>query len=271
MHVYIQTSLFQIETGPDKMAYISRAVDEIRRRGLLDSKRVTLAKHYAIERKEENVLGAGGFGAIWKGLDERVNEAVAVKQVHRNIETERFLERELKFLKGCKHQHILQLHGHDIDDSSVYFILELCASGNLDDFVKDKDTDFRTCLNYMRDISAGIRYLHGRHPSIAHRDLKPTNVLVKDNVLKVADFGLSKEISVSFSPLSATPGVGTPGWMAPELCADESTPKDDLSVDIFSLALLFLSLFDHRRGEHLTPHKGMQSVFILSYHAYFRK
>ena len=254
--------LFLIQPDAPRMAYVNRAVDEVRRLGLLDSKRITLAKHYVIERKEENVLGAGGFGAIWKGVDERDNEAVAVKQVRMNYNTRRYLDRELKFLKHCKHEHILQLHGHDIDDSSIYFILELCGS-NLDQFVKDRDIDFHTCLKYMKDICAGIHYMHGIYPPVVHRDLKPANVLVKDTVLKVADFGLSKEIHQSFSPHSATPGVGTPGWMAPELCTDERTPKDDLSVDIFALALLFLSLLVHRRGEYLTPHKGMYSRFYF--------
>ena len=207
------------------------------------------------------MLGAGGFGAIWKGVDERVNEAVAVKQVHRNIETERFLERELKFLKNSNHKHILQLYGHDIDDSSLYFILELCDSGNLDEFVKDKDIDFRTCLTYMRDICEGLCYMHSRQT--AHRDLKPANVLVKDTVLKIGDFGLAKEFAESCSGQTATHGVGTFGWMAPELCRVGSSPKYGLSVDIFSLGLLFLSLLTHSRGQSLAPHTGTHLVCLV--------
>ena len=241
------------------MAYINRAVGEIRRLGLLDSKRVTLAKHYVIERNEANVLGAGGYGAIWKGVDEKINEAVAVKQVQFNDKTKTFLERELKILKDCRHKHIVQLHEHDTDGHSVYFILELCDD-NLDQFVKDRDIGFSMCLNCMIEICNGVEYLHSKR--IAHRDLKPANVLVKDNVLKVADFGLSKAICDSFSPHSAT-RVGTQGWMAPELCTVEGTLKDDVSVDVFSLALLFHSLLVYQRGNKLTPHTGMQFLIYL--------
>ena len=247
------------------MAHIKRAVEEIRLQGLLDSKRVTLAKHYAFERKEENVLGAGGYGTIWKGEDER-NEPVAVKQVRLNNKTQKFLDRELKFLQGCDHKHVLKLHEYHTEDNLVYFILELC-DGNLDEIVKDMDVDFHTCLSHMRDISDGIKYLHSKR--IVHRDLKPENVLVKDDIIKLADFGLSKELCQSFTPDWAT-RVGTPGWMAPEFCIVEGTSEDDLSVDVFSLALLVLSLLNHQPGKHLQPHTGMQFVFILSYHTDFR-
>ena len=213
---------------------------------------------------------------VWCGVDTRNNESVAVKQVPRKPELQRISERELKFLRECKHPNIVGLIDYFQDANSLFFVLEFCASGNLDDFVKDKDVDFRVWLGFMLDVSAGVQFMHNR--DIGHRDIKPTNVLVKDDqCLKLADFGLSRELIPTDSTSgTATGGVGSAPWMAPEVIIDkdaetskaenvESTPgkhaahrrKYGLAIDIFSLGLLFLSLIKHRKGRHLTAHTGM--------------
>ena len=227
-------------------------------RAALDSKLLIVGQHFEIKCTKENELGSGGFGFVWSAIDKRDNKPVAVKQVKRNQQSEKFCDRELKFLHECKHRNIVQLLEFIVDDSSFYFVLELCV-GNLDDFVKDKHVDFLTCLGYMSHICAGLKCLHDKR--IAHRDLKPTNILVKDNIIKVADLGLAKEFTASCSGQSATGGVGTTGWMAPELCVDASRVRYDESVDIYGLALLFLSLWTHLPGEHLTAHTGTRFVY----------
>ena len=221
---------------------------------LLDSKVHRVGKYIEIKRTKDNVIGKGGFGLVWRAVDKRNNEAVAVKQVQRNDQTEKVCERELRCMLQCKHLNVVQFFEFIVADTSVYFILELCE-GNLDEFVKDKVINLCTCLDYMTDICSGLQCLHDKR--IAHRDIKPENVLVKDNVLKVSDLGLAKEFSDSLSGQSATGGVGTLSWMAPELCTTASRPKYDQAVDIFSLALLFLSLLTHLSGDHLTAHTGM--------------
>ena len=226
----------------------------------LTASRLTLGNHYQVECKKENELGRGGYGTVWRGVDIRTNEPVAVKQVQRKPETEKFCERELKFMKTCKHKNLLRLIEHTVDDSSLFFILEFCDGGNLDQFVKDKSIDCHVCLDYMFGICSGIQYMHDR--DIAHRDLKPSNVLINSNCIKVADFGLVRSFTHSSSLQSATGGVGSAGWMAPELCTAAHRPKYGLAVDIFSLAVLFLSLLTHQPGERLTAHTGMQFAIM---------
>ena len=254
-----------------------RVVDQVQARGLLDSNKVTVAEHYEIERKKQNILGAGGFGVVWKGVDKRSNKTVAVKQMPKIGQTERFFQRERQFMQQCKHQNIVQLFDvfEDTANLHYFFVLELC-DGNLDEVAKDKDIHFRKCMDYMMEVTEGVRFMHGK--DIGHRDIKPTNVLVKgDRCLKLADFGLSKRLTDSTSGTFATAGVGSAPWMAPEVAPVESSESDEeaessatnrskhsrrygLSIDIFSLGLLFLSIITHRLGRHLTAHKGNNLV-----------
>ena len=243
-------------------------------RTLLDSELLTLGTDYKVKLSKENILGEGGFGVVWHGKNSRTNEHVAVKQVQRKPETEIFCERELNFMRVCKHKNILTLIDFMADDSSFFFVLEYCAAGNLDNVAKKRDIDLRTCSSYMLDITVGLQFMHQKN--IGHRDLKPTNVVVKnDRCLKISDFGLSRELFAD-SSASASDGVGSAPWMAPELSAakrpDASTgnnattstakqatrrTKYSLAIDIFSLGLLFLSLLTHQKGRHLCAHTGM--------------
>ena len=221
---------------------------------------MVVGNHIEIQRKPENELGKGAFGVVWRGVDKRKkNDAVAVKKVEKTAVTEISLSRELTYMQQCRHQNVIELYDHIEYDKHIYFVLELCEE-NLDEFVKDKDIDLPTCLEYMIDICSGIEYLHDK--GIAHRDIKPANVLVKDNVLKVSDLGLARELTTSSSVQTATGGVGTPSWMAPEVCAmaTDNSLKYNQAVDIFSLALLFLSLLTHRPGDNLKAHTGMHIV-----------
>ena len=219
-----------------------------------------MGMHIEIKYQEENLLGKYGFGVGWGGVDKRNNETIVVKQVHRNSETGVFIERDLRLMLECRHQNVMQFYKHIIDDSSVYFILGFCA-GNLDEFVKGKDINLPTCLNYTTSICLGLKCLHGK--AIAHRDtdIKPEKVFVKDNVVKESNLGLANECidsrSISGQSKRRAGGVGTLNWMAPKLCTTVSRPEYGMSVDTFSSALLFLSLLTYESGEHLTAHTGM--------------
>ena len=225
---------------------------------LLDSKLLIMGTHIEIKHKEENLLGKGGFGVGWRGVDKRNNETIVVKQVHRISEMEVFVERDLRLIQECRHQNVLRFYKHIIDNSSVYFILELCV-GNLDEFVKDKDINLPICLEYMTNMCLRLKCLHGK--GIARKDnhVKSEKVLVKDNVVKESNLGLAKECidSISGQSRRRTGGVGTLNWMAPKLCTTVSRPEYGISVDVFSSALLFLSLLAYESGEHLTAHTGM--------------
>ena len=156
----------------------------------------------------------------------------------------------------------------------VYLILELCMLGDLSKFFKDQGrVSFERILKFMKDLGNGLDYLHTDR-GILHRDLKPGNILVKDEdsgyYLAIADFGLSKFLSGSSTPLGndASAKIGTPGWRAPEIpllpdLGFRYTPY----IDIFSLGLLYLSMLKHRYGRSLMPLMSKYNVhYSIQYH-----
>ena len=113
----------------------------------------------------------------------------------------------------------------------------------------------------MENIASGVEQLHEHN--VCHRDLKPSNILVQHDVggekyLKVADFGLGRILTTSSSPVPLTANTGTHGWQAPELTSDSE--RYYLTVDIFSLGLIFLAMLRHLTGKYLETLEGMLNL-----------
>ena len=230
-------------------------VESVSEGRFMDSNVLLLGGKFKVEFSEENKIKEGELSTVWLGTDVRTKQhvPVAVKQVQRKSKTE--ICWELNLLQECKHQNIIQLIYSIKSESSFFLVLEYCAAGNLNDFVKDRYIDFRACLGYMIHISSGLQFMHWI--DIGHFDIKPENVLVaNDQCMKLADLGLSRKITDKQSSLR---GQGTVAWMAPEQFAVRR-PKNDqkygLAADIFSLGLLFHSLLVHQRGKYLKPYEG---------------
>ncbi|KAG8921871.1 hypothetical protein FRC01_014813, partial [Tulasnella sp. 417] len=99
----------------------------------------------------------------------------------------------------------------------------------------------------IRQVGAGVSYLHGLDPVVVHGDLKPDNVLIDaDGVPKLIDFGLSKIVeeeqgvaAVSFSSLR---DAGNPRWIAPELLLEEGVSRS-CSTDTYSFGCVAFFIF----------------------------
>lgn len=127
------------------------------------------------------------------------------------------------------HPNILRLKHHFCHEKSIYMITEHLTC-DLEHFIeKNKDSiSFVTRLYILLAIASGIRYMHAQR--IIHRDIKPQNILLKVSnkevtQVKIADFGISKIISMSLNSLN----VGTIAYMAPEMY----TSSYSCQVDIY--------------------------------------
>src|SRR3984893_15312312 len=164
------------------------------------------------------LLGEGGMGKVYRGLDTRLDRAVAIK-----ISAEQFsnrFEREARAISALNHPHICTLY----DVGPNYMVTELVEGETLRDWLQ-RAPDVERSIEIARQVLAALGAAH--RAGIVHRDLKPQNVMVRfDGDVKVLDFGLAKQIPASGGRPTGSaasvdrshPGqiLGTVAYMSPE-------------------------------------------------------
>lgn len=136
----------------------------------------------------------------------------------------------------------------------MVLVSELCPDGNLETHMVTHCPPMPTRVDLMEQMSCGMLHLHSQNPPIAHKNIKPQNVLIKKEgpklIIKICDFGFEKKkhnLSVDLT------------YMAPEALPDTETDvvSDLPQSDVFSLGLLFQAMVLHKRGESkLRPQLG---------------
>ena len=191
-------------------------------------------------------LGEGTFSIVRLGINKQTNEKVAIKEMLKNkiIENndKNRLEREIKILKKIRHPNLINLYNIIQTEKKYYLITEYIEGKELFDYIikKRKLQEIEACKFYQQLIN-GIEYLHKL--KIVHRDLKPENILIdeKNNILKIADFGLSNIFSSKNNYMLSSP-CGSPCYAAPEMLNGNKyqAPQIDIwSSGITLYAMLF--------------------------------
>src|SRR5215469_146773 len=164
------------------------------------------------------ILGEGGMGKVYRGLDTRLDRPVAIKVSVDQFE-QRF-EREARAISMLNHPHICTLY----DVGPNYLVTELVEGETLSAWLKRAPSQERR-LEIARQVLEALRAAHSA--GIVHRDLKPANIMVRfDGYVKVLDFGLAKRIPSSKllqTEAASTTDVSLPGqitgtvpYMSPE-------------------------------------------------------
>ncbi|XP_071680504.1 uncharacterized protein [Lolium perenne] len=199
---------------------------------------------------EEQRLGSGAFGEVYKGVLE--GKEIAVKKL-RSMQgiNEKLFETEFGHLKRLKHQNIVQLVGfcreeeevvvnHEGKEVCALYIhralcLEYMPNGSLGNCLSGQylGHNWQVHFRIIKGICEGLKYLHD--VSIMHFDLKPDNILLDgDMVPKIADFGLSRLVGQQNTIMTMSP-LGTLGFLPPEFINKQVISKE---YDIFSLGAI---------------------------------
>ncbi|KAF8700218.1 hypothetical protein HU200_034596 [Digitaria exilis] len=211
---------------------------------------------------EQNVLGKGGFGKVYKGvLSGPDSIKIAVKRLL-NVESrdgELAFLTEVELISIAVHKNILRLIGFCTTPTErllVYpFMENLSVASRLRDIkLNEPALDWSTRMRIALGAARGLEYLHEHcNPKIIHRDVKAANVLLDGNFeAVVGDFGLAKMMDIGRN--TVTTGLrGTMGHIAPEYI---KTGRPSVKTDIFGYGVTLLEIVTGERAIGFYPEAG---------------
>ncbi|EFJ11811.1 hypothetical protein SELMODRAFT_125712 [Selaginella moellendorffii] len=198
---------------------------------------VVLSRYKVIKQ-----LGDGTYGTVWKAVNKVTNETVAIKKMKRKYLSwdECMNLREVKSLRKLNHPNIVKLKEVIRENNELFFVFEYMEC-NLYQMMKDRQKLFPEAKirNWCFQVLQGLAYMH--REGYFHRDLKPENLLVTVDVIKIADFGLAREVR---SRPPYTNYVSTRWYRAPEVLLQSSLYNS--AVDMWAMGAIMAELFNLR-------------------------
>ena len=213
------------------------------------------------------LIGRGGMGAVYRGVQKSLDRPVAIKVLPPELANAdpsfaaRF-EREAKSMARLDHPNIVHVFDFGRTHAGHWFIvMEFINGVDFHQLIRSGELDAASALTAVSQICDALEYAHGM--GYIHRDIKPDNIFIdRKGKLKVGDFGLAKLIGGEASEETNTEfnqtltvtgaGMGTPAYCAPEQIEGRST---DHRADIYSLGVMFYEMLTRElpRGNFQPP------------------
>ena len=207
---------------------------------VLDRLDAALAGRYSLQRE----LGRGGMATVYLAQDLRHDRPIAVKVLHPELAAtlgpERF-QREIRVAARLQHPQILPVYDSGADAGLLWFTMPYVEGETLRQRLRQTGAlPIPEALRILGYIGQALAYAHRR--GVIHRDVKPENVLLSQDNVFLADFGVAKPVDAAASQYQTTAGlvVGTPTYMAPEQAAAD--PATDHRADIYAFGILAYEL-----------------------------
>jgi hypothetical protein len=215
--------------------------------------------------KNSELLGAGGFGQVYRGVLRRSGDTVAIKRISSNgSQGMREFVAEIASLGRMRHRNLVELRGWCKRGQDLLLVYDFMPNGSLDAHLFGAGVSpsppallsWEQRVTILRGVASGLVYLHeGWEQVVVHRDVKASNVLLgADMSAHLGDFGLARLYEHGTDP-ATTRVVGTLGYMAPELTV---TGKASTASDVFAFGGLLLEAATGRRP--IDPVTGVNLV-----------
>jgi serine/threonine-protein kinase len=191
------------------------------------------------------LLGRGGMGAVYEGerADGAFEKKVAIKIVKRGMDTDEIVRRfhhERRILARLEHPNIAGImDGGITEDGLPYFVMELAQGERIDEFCDNHTLLILERLELFEQVCQAVQYAHGN--LVVHRDIKPGNIVVAEDGVKLLDFGIAKLLGPEDSPIITQVHDTrlTPQYAAPEQVRNQATTT---ATDVYSLGVLLYEL-----------------------------
>lgn len=216
-----------------------------------------LANRYQILKR----LGEGGMADVFLAHDELLNREVAIKVLRGNLALDpvallRF-QREANAASGLSHHNIVEVYDVGEEEGHHYIVMEYVRGKTLKQLIQQRGAlEKKEALAIMDQLVSAVNVAH-KH-NIIHRDIKPQNVLIKDDgTVKIADFGIAI-VADALQLTQSDTVLGSVHYLAPELARGEAA---SMQSDVYSLGIC---LYEILTGE--VPYRGDSPVQVAMKH-----
>ncbi|PSR95089.1 Lectin-receptor kinase [Actinidia chinensis var. chinensis] len=214
---------------------------------------------------DEELLGAGGFGKVYRGVLPSSKEELAVKKVsHDSKQGMREFVSEIASMGRLRHRNLVKLLGYSRRRGELILVYDYMPNGSLDKYLfgsERQSLSWTQRYRIIRGVASGLLYLHEESEQVVlHRDVKASNVLLDADMNgRLGDFGLARLYDHGANP-ETTHVVGTIGYLAPELTR---IGKATTSTDVFAFGAFMLEVACGRRP--IEPQRLPEEIVLVDW------